>query len=378
MDAMCLLDACRNQGIRYFCGVPDSLLKGFCACIAARIDENLHVVASNEGNAIGLAVGWFLGTGEPALVYMQNSGLGNCVNPLLSLADPEVYSIPMLLVVGWRGMRDTKDEPQHVKQGRVTDSLLGTMEIPYYVLEAEMDNVTAVVADACDTMRQRMMPVALLVKPGTFETGTPPASEARAYPLVREEALKCIVGTLESDNLIVSTTGKLSRELYEYRKSSGGGASKDFLTVGSMGHASSIAMGLASARRDRMVVCLDGDGSALMHMGAMAIIGQRGPPNLIHVLFNNGSHDSVGGQPTVGYEIDWVGIARSCGYRFAISASESGDVIHAMERLRNHMGPVFLEIRVSKGARAKLARPELSPIENRDLFMKNIGTMKRW
>lgn len=375
IDPALLLEALGGQGIGYFTGVPDTSLKDFCACIVDKVDGNRHVVASNEGNAVALGAGWYLGTGEPALVYMQNSGIGNAVNPLVSLTDPEVYSIPMLLLVGWRGVPGRRDEPQHVKQGRIMPELLSALEIPYFVLDESCGDPEALVVEACGIMRQRMAPVVVLVKPGTFGAygyGTEPT---RRYPMSREAALKLLVDSLGPDDLVVSTTGKTSRELYEYRRSKGDANGLDFMTVGSMGHASSIAMGLASARPDRTVVCLDGDGSVLMHMGSMAIIGQSGLENLFHVVLNNGAHDSVGGQPTVGFSVALVRVAGACGYREAVSVSEPDEVTGATKELRAKGGPVFLEVRVDKGARDDLGRPGTSPIENRDAFMSNLGTI---
>ena len=364
------LASVRTQGINYFVGVPDSLLKDLCAYIDDNVDGERHVISANEGNAVGLAAGWFLGAGEPALVYMQNSGLGNSVNPLTSLADPEVYSIPMLLVVGWRGAPGTNDEPQHTKQGRITQNLLEVLEIPCYSIDSTTDDINIVISEACRAMRQREGPVAILVMPGTFETYSSCTVEAQQYPLSREDAVTTVAGCVDQDTFIVSTTGKTSRELYEYRKSIRSENCRDFLTVGSMGHASSIAMALSSALDDNRVICLDGDGSVIMHMGSMAIIGQKGPGNLIHVILNNGAHESVGGQPTVGLGIDFAGIARSCGYKWATSVEDKESLMKAMTRALEIHGPIFIEVRVNKKVRDDLGRPKESPIHNRKAFMK--------
>ena len=362
----------RDQGVRFFAGVPDSLLADFCAYVTDHASAQDHVITANEGNAIALAAGSYLGTAEPALVYMQNSGLGNAVNPLLSLADAEVYSIPMLLMIGWRGEPGVKDEPQHVKQGRVMTAMLDAMEIPWFELHAGMDDAGEVVARACALMREKSMPVALLVRKGTFEKYKLQKDVVTDFPMNREDAVKCVVDLLGKDDVVVSTTGKTSRELYEYRAARGDGHGNDFLTVGAMGHTSSIAMGVAQSRPGRRTICLDGDGSVLMHMGAMAIIGQSGLGNLLHVVVNNGAHDSVGGQPTAGFAIDMVAIAKACGYSQVMSVSAAADVKDAFARLSAGKGPSLLEIRVNKGARGDLGRPKSTPVENRDALMERL------
>jgi phosphonopyruvate decarboxylase len=363
----------RSQGIRYFAGVPDSLLADFCAFVTDHEDEHAHVITANEGNAVALASGHYLATGEPALVYMQNSGLGNAVNPLLSLSDEEVYSIPMLMMIGWRGEPGVKDEPQHVKQGRVMVPMLDAMEIPWFELHPGMDDAGEVIARACALMRERSAPVALLVRKGAFEKYKLQKTIRTDFPMDREGAVKCVVDLLGERDVVVSTTGKTSRELYEYRAARGDGHGSDFLTVGAMGHTASIAMGVAHGQPDRRVVCLDGDGSALMHLGALAIIGQSGLGNLVHVVVNNGAHDSVGGQPTAGFAIDLVAIAKACGYRHASSVSTPEEVKAAFAGFGANDGPVLLEVRVNKGARDDLGRPKSTPVENRDAFMKRLG-----
>lgn len=362
----------RGQGLTFFAGVPDSLLKDFCAYVTDHVPKEDHVITANEGNAIALAVGHFLGSGEPAVVYMQNSGIGNAVNPLLSLADPDVYSIPMLLVIGWRGEPGHKDEPQHVKQGRTMTQLLDAMEIPWVVLDAATEDSGAVISAAYNAMRQRMGPAAILVRANTFDGYALKAEEAHAFPMTREDAVKSVAQALQADDVLVSTTGKTSRELFEHRKASGA-PGNDFLTVGGMGHTASIAMGLARTRPERRVVCLDGDGSVIMHMGALAVIGQSGLSNLLHIVVNNGSHESVGGQPTVGHEIDIPAIAAACGYRESISVARLDELEQQVRRLRLAEGPSLLEVKVRNGSRPDLGRPTSSPLENRDALMSRLG-----
>ena len=300
-------------GVDFFTGVPDSLLKSFCAYVTDNCAGN-HVIAANEGGAVALAAGHYLATGHPALVYMQNSGQGNAVNPLASLADPDVYSIPMVLLVGWRGEPGVKDEPQHVKQGKVTLSLFETLGIPTVILpfdEAEaLDVVRAQVARA----KAESRPVALVVHKGLFADYVLQKKEDDISDLKREAAIEGILRALPKDAVVVSTTGMISREVYETRERLGQDHSRDFLTVGSMGHAIMIALGIAKAQPQRKVICLDGDGASIMHLGNMAITGQSNCGNLTHIVLNNSAHDSVGGQPTVGGAIDFEEIARLLGY----------------------------------------------------------------
>jgi phosphonopyruvate decarboxylase len=365
-----IFELIRAQGVRFFAGVPDSLLKDFCAYVTDHAAAEDHVITANEGNAVALAAGHFLGTGKPGLVYMQNSGLGNAVNPLLSLADAEVYSIPMLLLIGWRGESGVKDEPQHVKQGRVMTDMLDAMEIPWFIVDAKTD-AASVISKACAVMREKMAPVALLVRKDAFEKYKLSKDRLADYPMNREAAIKRVVESLNANDVVVATTGMTSRELYEYRVARGDGHGNDFLTVGAMGHTASIAMGLARARPERRVICLDGDGSVIMHMGALAVIGQSGLKNFLHVVINNGAHDSVGGQPTVGFDMNLVRIAEACGYCRALSASSAEDLGRAFAELGS--GPALLEVRVTKGARADLGRPKSGPLENREAFMKKLG-----
>ena len=350
-------------GVDFFTGVPDSLLKNFCAYVTDHCGEN-HVIAANEGGAVGLASGHYLATKAPALVYMQNSGQGNAVNPLASLADPDVYSIPMILLVGWRGEPGAKDEPQHVKQGKVTISLFETLGIPTYVIPDGNDVVNSgqgivnswesVVTHAVEQAKVESRPVSLVVRKGLFDEYKLQNKTADISTLKREEAIEAILTSLGEDAVIVSTTGMISREVYETRERLGQDHSRDFLTVGSMGHASMIAMGLAKAQPMRSVICLDGDGASIMQMGNMAILGQSGCANLTHIVLNNAAHDSVGGQPTVGGAIDLPAIAASCGY--------------------NKPGaPVFKQICVAKGARKDLGRPKEKPQENKKLFMEKLA-----
>lgn len=361
----------QKQGTGFFTGVPDSLLKNLCAYITDSFDAEHHIIAANEGNAVGLAAGHYLATGTIPMVYMQNSGEGNAVNPLLSLADTDVYQIPLLLCIGWRGEPGVHDEPQHVKQGKVTLSLLETMGIPYQVLSSDEATMKAQVEQVYATMKAGHAPVALIVKKGVFAEYTLQQSVCVEGQLTREEALEIIVKHAAPHAIFVSTTGMASRELYEIRERHGEGHEKDFLTVGSMGHASQIALGIALNKKHRQVFCLDGDGAALMHLGGMAIIGTRKPENYFHIILNNGSHDSVGGQPTVGREVDMVGVSASLGYATSVKVTDESTLVDALSTKKT--GPHCIEVLVKKGNRKDLGRPKSTPVENKQAFMHYIA-----
>jgi len=361
------VDWLETLGVDFYTGVPDSLLKPVCFYLADHAGDK-HVVAANEGGAVALACGHHLATGNVPLVYLQNSGQGNTINPLLSLADSDVYSIPLLLLIGWRGEPGTKDEPQHVKQGKVTVNLLDAMDIPHRVLSEEPEAARRCVGELLGIAAAESRPVALMVRKDTFESYKPTVQATSDFEMTREEAIEAVVAALGESDAIVSTTGKLSRELYECRDRAGQGHQREFLTVGSMGHASQIAMGIALARPDRQVYCLDGDGAMLMHMGGAAIVGAAGVANFKHVIFNNGVHDSVGGMPTAGLQVSFTEIVKACGYTEAWRVERRENLVETVRQLRSAKGPAMLEIMVQKGARTDLGRPKTSPIENKTAF----------
>ncbi len=362
------IEKLRENGIDCFAGVPDSLLKNICAYITDHFDAQHNIIAANEGAAVGLAAGHYLATGQPACVYMQNSGEGNIINPLASLTDPEVYNIPVLLLIGWRGRPGVHDEPQHVKQGKVTTGLLNTMGINFDVLSKEEDKAEKQIAKAIDALKKKDV-YALVIEKDTFEDYKLQNVEKNDLTMSREEAIQTVAAALGEKDCIVSTTGMISRELFEYRAAKGQGHERDFLTVGSMGHASQIALGIAMAKPDRTVWCFDGDGAAIMHMGSMAIVANKAPKNYVHVVFNNGAHDSVGGQPTVGLKIDLAKIAEAVGYTRTISVSLGSQLTSALEVVKSIDGPVLLEIKVKKGNRKDLGRPTTTPIQNKEALM---------
>jgi phosphonopyruvate decarboxylase len=367
-------DLLGEAGVNFYAGVPDSLLKDFCAYVTDSVSSNSHCITANEGAALALAAGHFLATGHPALVYLQNSGLGNLVNPVTSLVHPDVYSIPALLLIGWRGEPGVKDEPQHVRQGRNMLAMLDVIDIPHAIVPTDVDEARAVVAQACDYMREKQSPFALVVRKGTFEAYKLKTTVLNSCAVSREGAIEAIVNSVPEDALIVSTTGMISRELFEVRSKRQQGFHRDFLTVGSMGHASQIALGIALARPDRSVFCIDGDGALLMHLGSAPILASMNPRNLTHIVLNNNAHDSVGGQPTVGFKTDFVLAAQAFGYPHAERTDSLEGLASALERLKPLDGPKFLEMRVSRGSRSDLGRPTRTPLENRDDFMRFIGS----
>ena len=364
------LKSIRNHGVEFSVGIPDSLLKDFCAVIA---DEGADIIAANEGGAIALAMGNYLATAKIPLVYMQNSGFGNCVNPLTSLADKEIYSIPMLLLIGWRGEPGTKDEPQHVKQGRISEELIKVMEIDYAILSAKESEAEIQLSHAINTMRKTKIPYALLVRKGTFEKYKLQNVVDNPYVINREEAIEWMLKNMEEEAVIISTTGKSSREVFEIRSRNNMGHGKDFLTVGGMGHASQIALGIALSKKKRVVYCLDGDGASIMHMGASTIIGNQASDNYKHILINNGCHESVGGQATVGFAVDFQKIARASGYKQTWMVKEMKELTTIWDEFQHAKGPVMLEVRTTADSRIDLGRPTTTPMENKEVFMKNLN-----
>lgn len=362
------IEALREKGIDCFAGVPDSLLKNICAYITDHFDAEHNIIAANEGAAVGLAAGHYLATGQPACVYMQNSGEGNIINPLASLTDQEVYNIPVLLLIGWRGRPGVHDEPQHVKQGKVTTGLLNVMGVNYEVLSKEEDKAAKQIEKAAKALANKEV-FALVIEKDTFEDYKLQNVEVNDLTMSREEAIQTVAAALGEKDCIVSTTGMISRELFEYRAAMNEGHERDFLTVGSMGHASQIALGIAMAKTDRKVWCFDGDGAAIMHMGSMAIVANKAPKNYVHVVFNNGAHDSVGGQPTVGLKIDLPRVSRAVGYPHTYSVSTKEDLLDVLNEVKKNNDLSLIEIKVKKGNRKDLGRPTTTPIQNKEALM---------
>lgn len=359
----------------FFTGVPDSQLRQLCDYLMDRygIDPRHHVIAANEGNCVALAAGYHLATGKVPVVYMQNSGEGNIINPVASLLNDKVYAIPMIFIIGWRGEPGVHDEPQHIYQGEVTLKLLEDMGIAYYVIDS-----TTAVQDVKSRLKewkpvlQSGKQVALVVKKGALQYDKK-VVYSNNHSLLREEVIRHIVA-VSGDAPVISTTGKASRELFEIREANGQSHKYDFLTVGSMGHSSSIALGVAFNKPGLKVWCIDGDGAALMHMGSMAVIGANSPENLVHIVINNGAHETVGGMPTVAGKVDLVGIALACGYKRAVCVDNFEDLDKQLEIAKSGKGLAFIEVRCAIGARANLGRPTTTAIENKQNFMNYLQT----
>ena len=357
-------DHLKSEDINFFTGVPDSLLKDFCFYISDKSKN--HIIAANEGNALSLAIGYHISTEKISAVYLQNSGLGNLINPLLSLADKDVYSIPILLIIGWRGNPNEKDEPQHKKQGRVMLEMLNSMEIPFEVLKKN-DNTSKIklkTSKIIKNITRNNAPAAIIVEKGVFDSYPYKNLLKNKYKLSRNEAMRILLKKIPKKSIIVSTTGFTSRELFEYRKENPGIRNSDFLTVGGMGHANQIAAGIALHNK-KHVYCFDGDGAVIMHMGSLAINGSLNIINLKHIVFNNGSHESVGGQPTVGHRISIKDIAKNCGYKLTLKAETSQQIQKAIQKIRDFNGSALLEIMVSNNTKSDLSRPDKSPCDNK-------------
>ena len=362
-------DQLASHGVDFFTGVPDSLLKEFCLCIDDRIPSDKHIITANEGNAVALAAGYYLANKTLPLVYMQNSGLGNAVNPLLSLCDPEVYSIPMLVMIGWRGEPGVKDEPQHIKQGKIQLELLETMDIPYVTISKDNEQFASKISNAVKIATNESRPFVLLIKKGTFEKYGKEIQKVDDQRMLREEALDIILENLDENAVVVSTTGKTSREIFEIRERKGQAHKQDFLTVGSMGHCSSIALGIALAKPHREVVCIDGDGALLMHLGSLTSIASMNPKNFHHILMNNEVHESVGGQDTAAKNVDLSAIVAAVGISNIFKVETLDDLKTCITDFMVAAGPAFLEVKIRPGSREDLGRPTIKPVDNKKDFM---------
>jgi len=377
-----LYDGMVKRGIDTFYGVPDSLLKDFAMYVSDRHateEVEKHIIAANEATAVGLAAGHFMATGSPSCVYLQNSGLGNIVNPVMSMAHQEIYGIPMLLLIGWRGEPGVKDEPQHTFMGAQSEAVLDSMKVPHTVLPDNLEDAEACLDEVSEYMTANQAPFAVLVRKGTFEKYKLQANLVPAGPTMsRENAIKAVADALGNQVAIVSATGMPSRELYEHRVEQfgvEGATGRDFLTVGSMGCCSSIAMGLAFGAPGKQIVCLDGDGGTIMHAGALITAGQKGPKNFKHVIVNNGAHDSVGGQPTYAFDFELTEVAQSAGYKGVKVVSTPEEIKAGCEWLLQEEGPVLLEVRTTTGSRSDLGRPKSTPQENKTAFMKFVANL---
>jgi phosphonopyruvate decarboxylase len=370
IDSIELLKFLRINDIEFYTGVADSLLKNLIYCIDKNVSQKKHIVAANEGNAIAIAAGYHLATKKIPVVYMQNSGLGNAINPLLSLCDREVYSIPMILMIGWRGKPGFKDEPQHIKQGRIQLALLKSLEIPFEIINRDKTDYKKKIQEIINKSKNTASPTALLFEKGSFEEYNNKINDKSSEDkMFREEALKIILKETRSE-IIVSTTGKTSREIFEIREKRKESHEQDFLTVGSMGHCSSIALGIAIEKPNEKIVCIDGDGAMIMHLGAVTSISSLKPSNYYHILINNQAHESVGGQKTAAKDVSLLSIVKSSGYKNVFSTSSSNELKKIAQDFLKSEGPAFLEVIIKTGSRENLGRPKNNPIQNKNLFLE--------
>lgn len=365
INAKDFFEILNDNTYEYFCGVPDSTLKHLCSYIDDHVKE--HLICANEGSAIGNAIGYHLATGKIPIIYMQNSGFGNSINPILSMASKEIYKIPMLIIVGWRGEPGVKDEPQHSHQGKVLLPSMSAMELDYDMLPTKLESAKRVITDVTSKIKNENRPHFLIVKKSTFEEYK--AEEKRnTYTLNRVSVMKEILSHF-STNKIISSTGFISRELFEIREESSKDHSKDFLTIGAMGHTSQIAYAYARHSKTK-TICLDGDGSFLMHMGGTTAILNHPNIDVIHIVLNNGAHLSVGGQPTVASKMDLSNIARECGFKHSYCVTNHQEFTQILNEVKSKTGPIFIDIKVSKEIKKDLMRPNLTPIEMKKLFME--------
>lgn len=358
-------------GVDFYTGVPDSTLYEFCACIENSVSVS-HVITANEGNAVAVATGYYLATGKIPLVYFQNSGLGNAMNPLLSLVDHSVYAIPMLLMIGWRGEPEKQDEPQHIKQGKILQRQLNILEIPYEIISEDCDFV-CILRNTLSGIKKHKKTMALIIRTNTFSKykNKSLCHITDGKYLTRKNVLNFILKNTQ-DCIILSTTGITSRELYELRLARGE-LQKDFLNVGSMGHVLSISLGVAISAKNKKIVCLDGDGSLIMHMGSMAITGSIKPENLIHILLDNNSHESVGGQKTVSDTIDFRNLSLSLGYDVFYKVENEHDLGLCGEIINKTKKLTLIQIIIESSSLSIPGRPDTDIKERKECFMRNFS-----
>lgn len=362
-----------TRGIKKYVGVPDSTFKDWISYIGD-VESINHVIAVNECEATAIAAGQYLATGKPSLVYMQNDGLGKVINPYTSLCSKDVFSIPMLFMIGWRGEPGGKDASQHLMMGRIMEDMLKLLDIPYDILTGDLSQDILKIEEALGYMQRESAPYALVIRKGLFLTYNKQIAidKNKKEYLSREEAIQLIVDNIDKDAAFVSTTGKASRELFELRKQQNANVRKDFYNIGAMGCAPSIAFGIASCKRNHQVYVVDGDGALLMQMGALATIGHYKLSNFKHILIDNNAHDSTGGQPNASSSVDFLELAKSCGYKFVEFAEDKDDIIVKLRMLNVQEGPALLVVRAACGARADLGRPDVPLDELKKTFMNNL------
>ena len=374
IDTLKFFNSLKKNKIDFFTGVPDSLLKEFCFCVTENTNKSEHIINANEGSSIGLSVGYNLATNKIPLVYFQNSGLGNIINPFTSIVHESVFKIPILLFIGWRGEPGKKDEPQHIFQGKITEKILEALEIEYEILNTNTSESITQVERIIKKIEINQKPIAILVKKNSFSKYSFKSKESKNN-LKREKCIQVILDKLKDEDVLVSTTGKTSRELYELSERNKL-KNPRFLSIGGMGHVSQISLGISNNSSKR-VFCLDGDGSIIMHMGSMGIIGDNAGSNYFHILFNNGTHESVGGQPTIGGEINFELLSLSLGYESYFKITYEEQLLDFFKNTLNSVkGPVFIEILIDSSSRQNLGRPKDTPLQQKEKFTKLFKNQK--
>lgn len=372
VDLKQLFEALDNKGVKFFTGVPDSLLNNFCLFLVNNIPEGRHVMAANEGNAIAIAAGNYMATGNLPVVYMQNSGIGNATNPLLSLTHDCVYGIPMILVIGWRGDPAINDHVQHKKQGELTPVLMADMDIPYEILDDE-NTVVDKFTWAVEKAKEISSPVALIAKKAILTEKVKKQDYPESELMNREEAISAVLDVLGDDAIYLGTTGRATREVHEQLKEHGIGEGHEWQNVGSMGHVSSVGLGIALARPEQKVVVFDGDAAAVMHLGAFATNCRYKAGNLIHIVLNNGVNESVGGQPSAGFLVDLTKIAAACGYKTSIHAVSRKEELQALVIEHKNDGmPLFIDVHVRQGIRSDMPKLNIDHKAQKEALMKNL------
>jgi phosphonopyruvate decarboxylase len=360
-----LVDVLVSCGVRFATGVPDSLLAPLCDQVDDRRSIQ-HIIAASEGSALALGGGHYLATGQRPLIYMQNSGLPNAINPYLSMCHPSAYAIPSIWVIGWRGEPGVPDEPQHRAIGAATEGLLALLNVPVFMLRSgdadELDRLEAWMQD------REQGTVAVLVSARAVDADRRAPRRLEARPLKRREVLEHLVTGLDEEDTIFAGIGHVGRELLAVRGGAPTEFAGDLLCVGGMGHASQFALGFALARPERRVWCLDGDGAFTMHMGACSWLTRHPEQRFIHVLFDNGVHASVGGQPVCGQAVDFGRIAGALGYQHIERVSTLPAAQAALDQARARRAPTFLWCMVDERSASGLPRPRLELAARRELF----------
>ncbi len=362
----------KKVNFNFFTGIPDSTFKNWISFLVDHNGKDLqNIIASNECEAIALCAGYHLATNKIGIVYMQNSGLGKAINPLTSLCDKDVYSIPILLFLGWRGEPGKNDAQQHKKMGRIMLPLLDTLEIPYSILEPNVKQIEKTLKNALNYLEKNNSPYAIVLRKNFFDNYELKRNIVNNYELTREEALNLIMKNIKDDDIVISTTGFTSRELFEYREANKKDHYKSFYNIGSMGCASSIGLSIAIQRPERKIFVFDGDGAAIMQLGVFTTVGNYSPSNFIHIIFDNHAHESTGGQPTNSHSINFLQTAIACNYKSGIIVKSREELINALNGVKKQKGPFILVIKIKKRHRTDLGRLNKTLIEYKEEFKKN-------